>query len=403
VVDLLRWPQVAPEILNGLITQAKSLDIVYAAMLDNDAVDPEIAASLRAFPQDFLATGDLGALPRFKSVPRLPDEGLLANSAAGFTIIDFGADATMTERGAEVPLVACGPSSELALSLPVLVAGQALNLSWNTVAINIGTTLQFGESTEPIPLDAAGKVVVPLGEPESLQRIGGDRLIGTDAPVDVIRDAVLIVGSDLDRDRVFPLPDGQRISRAELVSRTVCYLLETATAAPAPPLSKPVTVSKESSTALTEKAHVEKPGPSSSDRKVYRFPDLRGPNIGLWILGISCGLGFGCLLLLSNSKAAQSRREEDLKEVPEPGEKPSDARETVGLTKRPEPHSGKRLKEKKSAAMDATNEDLPEVREPIDDAAASTESSRELTEPPKTSRKPLARKKNSRSRRRRPS
>ncbi|NCF91917.1 MAG: hypothetical protein GWQ05_13330 [Verrucomicrobiaceae bacterium] len=415
MVDLLRWPQVAPEILNGLIREAKSLNVVYAAMLDNDAPDTDLAKSLRAFPQDFLATGDLGLLASFKSVSRLPDEGLLENSAAGFTIIDFGVDVNVTASGIEVPLVARGPNSELALSLPMLIAGQALGLSWNTVSINIGTALQLGDGTEPIPLDQAGKVVVPLEEPVSLQRLGGDRLIASDLMVEAVRDAVLIVGSDLERDRLFPLPNGQRVSRPELVSLTVCYLLEQATAASVSLPAEPAPVA-ETNSALPAKdfgaATVDKPISPSTNREVYHFPDLRASSSGLWILGIGCGLAFVFLLLLSKRKQDRPEVEETAPEgVHESAGVKPDLAETpaiaASLTKEREESCEKKSTKTPEKQSDAVGgfetEGLANASPSKDNAAPTSEASEDRDALLKKAKKRPARNKKSQSRRRRPS
>ncbi len=397
VVDLLYWPQVAPAILNGLISQAKPLNVVYAAMLDNDASDPDITKSLSAFPQSFMATGDLSALASFKSVPRLPDQGLLENNAAGFTVIDFGVDVKVTASGIEVPLIARGPNSELALSLPLLIAGQALGISWETVSIDIGTAMQLSDSTQPIPLSESGHVVLPLGASLSLQRLAGDRLIAMDVAVVAARDAVLIIGSDLERDRVFTLSDGQRVSRAELVSRTVCYLLEQATKVS--PLPEPVPeVTAEPPVEIPDVVTVDKLSPSISPSGGYHFPDLRAPIIGLLVFGVSGGLAFGCLLLSSKPKRESVEPKDAPKVQPKREAAKSEiTKETdgvVSLTKKRENSSEDQVSKKEPEESSALRDDVQ--------AGDRSASNPDQAVPPKRAKKRPASKKRTRSQRRRP-
>lgn len=403
-VDLLQWPGVEPTLMNGLVTKTRDLELVFAVMLDNDASDPSFIDSLAAFPKELTVKGG-GELAPFKSVATKLDSALIADKMIGFTRIDFGQDTRVAEGSIEVPLLASGPEEAYAFSLPLVLAGQALKVAWGDVSITLGDVLEFGGEAKPIPLGAGGSLSVPGAAPETLLRVSGARFLD-DLPVADAQDAVLIVGSDRERDRVFALPNGSQVSRGELVARAVHFLLSHATA----PDPVPEPVMPPEPVTVAEPVVVEAV-PEVSPVSVYRFPDLRAPNIGLWILGIASGLALGCLLLYGGRNRKKTKKVES--DVPKPLEEPS--LETPSLetpkqsaersAKKEAVSSGSKPKvaevasttepPKETEPVPETNGDEPETK-PKDVAAKSSL-------PPDRRKKRSARKKRPRSKRRRPS
>ena len=300
MVPFYQWPGAHPMALSALAKQTRETNLLFAAMLDDDAEDPDIESALAHFPKGLRIQADLSALPGFKSVSILPDPSLLAESHVGFTSIDFGVEASVRQGGIRVPLVAGGPNGELVASLPLLVAVEAMSLPWDQVRMKPGEVLHLGEDSNPIAVDASGQMLLPLQRPPSLHIMSGETMLAPannaiiPAPIP-LKDAVVIVGDDRDEKKLFSLPSGKRLSRAELIARTVHALLHPAVAtppvpAPAPPPTPEIDVSPAADRSRPSATAIEAPVD-------YKFPDPRASNIGVWILGIAWALLIGFSLL----------------------------------------------------------------------------------------------------------
>lgn len=388
-VDLLQWPGAEPTLVNGLVTKTRDLDLVFAVMLDNDASDPDLEQSLASFPRGIALEGAVGEVAPFKSVATKLDSALLADKVTGFTRIDFGQDLRVTANGVDVPLLAIGPEESYALSLPLVLAGRALGVDWNEVSITVGEVIDFGGVIKPISLGEGGTLSMPTAAPESLLRVSGTRLLD-DEPLEAGQDAVLIVGSDREQDRVLTLSDGSQVSRGELVARAVHRLLSEATAPDPEPIVIPEPVPEPLVVKEVPPAIPANPGP------VHRFPDLRAPNIGLWVLGIVGGLALGCLLLCGGRKTKKAETQSSPEEL-----KPAAPKEKTVEPEKVKEEAKASSKPKEAAPESKENpENVPESKEnPQKPKPAQAKSSL----PPSNRRKKPARKKRPRSKRRRPS
>lgn len=327
VVPLWQWPDADPTAVDVLAKQIIGLPFLLAAMLEEDVPAPELAASLEAFPKGSRLEGDASQLPRFTAVAALPNPRIDSYAGLGFVLIDLGADAHIDEDGIRVPLFALGPDEERVPSLALVTAVHALDLSWDQVLLLPGESIILGEEATPVLIDDAGYLLVSFDTGDSIASISGEAILSSGTAEGVTRipkveDATVILGDDREEAKLFTLPSGNRLSRAELTAWTVHALLQQSKKAPWEPPSAPP---------ATGPAPPPEPAikPASD-----QFPDLGTPNIGLWALGAVAALVLGSLLLQNKSAHREPPAKPQMALLPAPDSKGTPGKDQKKPSKR---------------------------------------------------------------------
>jgi len=236
IVPPLRWDE--PDVLTegALAKQVKRMpEMALGTILSPSASGAADKASLDTFLTLERISGNLDELPQAKGVAAMPDEELLLNGKPGFTHIELTDPAvTADPSGVSVPLLAVlddrvVPSFALQL---VMLHHELLP---NDIVADLDAPrprLHIGDEFS-VPVDASGHLAVHPSLLESVpqidfaslalavspfQEVAEELRKATREELETLRTHAVIIGFDDQELRQLPLPDGENVSRAQLLS-----------------------------------------------------------------------------------------------------------------------------------------------------------------------------------------
>ena len=241
IVPPLRWDDRDVLTEGALAKQVKQMPpMVLGAILSPSqpgAAQPNLAASFSSLDR---ITGDRSHLLQASQVAAMPDDELLINGKPGFTHIELQKELSGGPNGLRFPLI-CRLGDRVVPSFPLQLVMSREGLLPDDVQIQLDgprPQIQIGDK-HSIPVDSTGCLAIhpsltrafPLIDFASLalaasdfQDVAAQLRDATKDDLDSLGKNTVAIGFDDESLQEFPLPSGEKVSRAHLLSMAVAAI-----------------------------------------------------------------------------------------------------------------------------------------------------------------------------------